>query len=224
MKFHLVEKSRNAKVGPIPVSTSAMETCPNACPLKSGGCYAKGGPLAMHWRAVTSGERGDSWSDFVSKIAAFPAGQAWRHNQAGDLPGVNNAIDKRALGDLVAANIGKRGWTYTHKPMTAVNARAVKSANDSGFTINLSADNLAEADKLAELGAGPVVVVLDAVEGRRADTTTPSGRTVVTCPATYRDNVTCQSCMLCAVASRKVIVGFPAHGASKKSAAAIARG
>jgi len=54
--------------------------------------------------------------------------------------------------------------------------------------------------------------------------TTPAGRKVATCPATYRDDVTCASCQLCQRKDRKVIVGFPAHGMRKKAASAIARG
>ena len=95
-------------------------------------------------------------------------------------------------------------------------------ANAGGFTVNLSANTLAHADELAALAIGPVAVVLDATEGERADAVTPAGRKVVTCPATYRDNVTCASCKLCAVADRKVIVGFPAHGFRAKKARAVA--
>jgi hypothetical protein len=138
---------------------------------------------------------------------------------------LGDAIDGKALRDLVKANAGKRGFTYTHKPMDrAGNRRAVAHANANGFTVNLSADTLAEADHLADLSIGPVVVVLDAAEGVRHDVLTPSGRKVATCPATYRDGVTCASCQLCARPNRKVIVGFPAHGVSKKAAAIIARG
>jgi hypothetical protein len=230
MQVHLTLKSANAKVGKIPVSTTTAASCPDACPLKSAGCYAKSGPLALHWRAVTEQNRGMEWSEFTSAIAALPEGTFWRHNQAGDLPGLNNAIDTVAMVGLVAANTGKRGFTYTHKPVTGsdrnalANAAAVQTANDLGFTINLSADNLAEADELASLNIAPVVVVLDAKEGERTDTVTPEGRKVATCPATYRDDVTCASCQLCQRRDRKVIVGFPAHGTGKRAAAAIARG
>ena len=55
-------------------------------------------------------------------------------------------------------------------------------------------------------------------------TVTPEGWAVKTCPATYRDDVTCQSCQLCQRRDRKVIVGFPAHGMRKKAAATVARG
>lgn len=225
MHTHLKLKSRNLKVGPIPVSTTSAASCPDVCPLKAKGCYAAGGPLALHWRKVTEGKRGDNWETFTAQIAALPAGQAWRHNQAGDLPGMGDTIDAAQLASLVDANAGRMGWTYTHKPMSdASNRAAVASANAGGFVVNLSANTLAEADQLAELNVGPVVVIQDAVEGERSDTVTPDGRKVATCPATYRDDVTCASCLLCARRDRKVIVGFPAHGTFKKAAGAVARG
>jgi hypothetical protein len=180
--------------------------------------------MSLHWHKVTEGRAGDDWAAFTAQIAALPEGQPWRHNQAGDLPGESDKIDARKLAQLVEANRGRMGWTYSHKPMTARNAEAVSQANANGFTVNLSADTLAEADTLAALNVGPVVVVLDAPEGTKADTTTPEGRKVITCPATYRDDVTCASCLLCARVKRNVIVGFPAHGTYRKAAAAVARG
>src|SRR3978361_457331 len=101
---HLTVKSRNAKVGVIPVSTSSAITCPDACPLKSRGCYAQSGPLALHWAKVTNGERGTTWDGFTAQIAALPDGTLWRHNQSGDLPGQNDTIDTAALVSLVEAN------------------------------------------------------------------------------------------------------------------------
>jgi len=225
MQVHFTLKSRNAKVGKIPVSTTTRASCPPACGMYDKGCYAAGGPLALHWRKVSEGYVGNDWDSFVATVATLPEGQAWRHNQAGDLPGHGNAIDTAKLESLVNANIGRMGWTYTHKPMDSAESRnAIANANAKGFAVNLSADTLALADTLANLAIGPVVVVLDAQDGTRADTVTPEGRKVVTCPATYRDNVTCASCLLCARINRKTIVGFPAHGTYKKAAAAMAGG
>lgn len=226
MNVHLTLKSRNAKTGPIPVSTTTAATCPTACPFNhgnSGGCYAASGPLALHWRKVTDGAAGTSFERFLDAVRALPAGQLWRHNQAGDLMGTGDAIDVAALDQLTAANAGKRGFTYTHKPAASAPERAaIKRANDAGFTVNLSANDMAHADRLAALGIAPVVVVMprDATE----NATTPDGRLVVVCPATQRDDVSCASCKLCARADRKVIVGFPAHGALAKRADAVARG
>jgi len=220
-RTHIALRSRNAKTGPIPVTTTTAKTCPASCPFKGNGCYAQQGPLAMHWQRVTKGSNAINWQALCRSIAALPAGQLWRHNQAGDLPGLGDTIDCKALGQLVRANAGRRGFTYTHKPMRTKAARnAIAHANARGFTINLSANTLAHADQLASLGIAPVVVVLprDATE----NTTTPDGRKVVICPATQRDDVTCASCGLCA-RLRDCIVGFPAHGTSVRKADAIAR-
>jgi hypothetical protein len=212
--------SRNAKTGPIPVTTSSEETCPPACPLKGAGCYAEGGPLAMFWRKVTERKAGMAWADAMRQIAKLPKGTLWRHNQAGDLPGLGNDIDPLAFGELVKANRGRRGFTYTHKPASLANMTMVRIALREGFTVNLSADNLAMADELASTGA-PVVVVLPSDQTTAVKT--PAGRHVAICPATISDDVTCASCGLCAEAGRKSIIGFPAHGNRKAKASAIAR-
>jgi hypothetical protein len=213
MNVALTLKSANVKTGPIPVSITGADSCPPSCPFSGGGCYAKGGPLAIHWRKVTQGDRGMPWSDFVAQIDSLPNGQLWRHNAAGDLIGAGETIDPVALGQLVKANQGKRGFTYTHKTNHTDNFQWIKAANDWGFTVNMSANSLDHADQLADIGAGPVVTVLpiDAPPKQL----TPKGRTVVTCPATYLENVSCATCKLCAVSDRTTIVGFPAHGNAK---------
>ena len=223
-QYHFTLKSRNAKTGPIPTTVTSADTCSEACPFKAKGCYAKGGPLAIHWRAVTEGKRGGSLETLCDNIMALPEGTLWRHNVAGDLPGEGDTIDDSAMHQLIGSNGRRKGFTYTHKPPhVANNAHLIAHANKMGFTVNLSANTLAHADQLAALEIGPVVVVQDAVEGTRSDTVTPEGRKVATCPATYRDDVTCATCGLCASTTRKVIVGFPAHGAAKRAAATIAR-
>jgi len=220
-------KSRNVKTGDIPVTTSDSRTCPNACPLKeSGACYAAHGPLGMFWKKVDTAHvtaKGTTsaitWRELLDNVSALPDGQLWRHNQAGDLPGENDSIDSDDMIALIDANKGKRGFTYTHKPMTDINASLVKLANDNGLTVNLSADDLHEADELKSLNIGPVVTIapIDAPEKFM----TPNGHKVIVCPAQSRDDVTCKSCGLCAVASRDVIVAFRAHGVSAKKAQAV---
>lgn len=218
---HLTQKSSNKKTGPIPVSTSTFNWCPDVCPFKRNGCYADGGPQAIHWRKVTAGERGLPWADFLAAIQALPAGQLWRHNVSGDLPGTDGRLDSDMVAGLVAANEGRRGFTYTHYAPTPHNLAIIATANRRGFTVNLSANNLQHADQLADTGAGPVTVVLPA--DQQENTTTPAGRRVVVCPAVTRDNVSCATCKLCAVRDRAVIVGFPAHGSGKRKADAVAK-
>jgi len=78
------------------------------------------------------------------------------------------------LAQLVEANQGKRGFTYSHKPATGANREAVAAANKAGFTINLSANNLSHADELAAHEIAPVVVVLPANVQGNAKVHTPN--------------------------------------------------
>lgn len=220
MFYHISPKSGNVKTGPIPVTTTSSDSCPPSCPFSGGGCYAKSGPLALHWRKVSDGARGGSLENLTDFIRALPENQLWRHNQAGDLPGKGETIDVKAIAKIIHANKGKRGFTYTHKHLKKRNLWIIREANDQGFTVNLSANSPAHADELAETGAGPVVCVLDSATTQNS--TTPAGRKIVVCPATVRDDVTCATCGLCARSTRSVIIGFPAHGTAKKKASAIA--
>ena len=222
--FHITPKSKNAKVGKMAVTTSTATTCPTSCPFKSNGCYADSGPLKLHWDKVTRKERGDDWSTFISKIKDLPTGSKWRHNQAGDLPGDMEKLDNEKCIELAKANEGKRGFTYTHYDVldNFQNAITVNMMNHLGFTVNVSANNLEHADKLCDLDIAPVATVLPI--DQTTNTVTPKGRKVVVCPATYKDDVSCASCMLCEKWDRNVVVGFPAHGTSKKKAAMVAAG
>jgi len=217
--YHLTRVSGNAKTGPIPVSTTSMSTCPT-CPLKGNGCYAESGPLRLHWNKVSSGDRGGTLTELCASIRKLPRQQLWRWAQAGDLPGADDLIDVAALAQLTQANQGRRGFGFTHYDAEIpANAAALTACNAAGFTMNLSANTLADADRLAATGAGPVVVGLSIDQTK--PTRTPAGRFVAVCPATQRDDVTCATCGICAHATRRAIIGFPAHGSGAKKAQVI---
>ena len=224
-QVHLTKKSANVKVGSIPVSTTEREgSCDDkTCPFFYEGCYALTGPLKLHWDKVSSHERGYSWNEFCAEISELPDNQLWRHNQAGDLPRLKNSrnIDNRKLKKLVNANAGKRGFTYCHHELNKVNIEVLKSANSAGFTVNVSANNLIHADQCYDTGL-PVAVTLPITQTK--NTLTPKGRAVIVCPATIKDNVSCSSCQLCSHSDRSIIIGFPAHGAQKKSVNIISQG
>jgi len=217
MLIHYVAKSANSKTGPIPVTYSERGTCPPSCG-QWDSCYAEAGfHTRMTWNKVSI--RGSALETVADKIRKLKPNTLWRFNVAGDLPGVGEDIDGGAIAQLVHANRGKRGFTYTHKH----SARAIKFARfatERGFTVNLSADDAGHADKLAETGL-PVAVVVPLDTPAR--TTTPQGRPIVVCPAQLKNDVTCYSCGLCQRANRKVIVGFLAHGTRAKKADAVAR-
>lgn len=215
--------SGNSKTGPIPTSMSASSTCPDSCGLKDNGCYAKYGMVGMHWRKTDKGENVKSWNEFCAEIKALPKGTLWRHNVAGDLPFVSlnsgQNISHAMMFSLIDANKGKQGFTYTHHDMAIEpNRMIVSTANYQGFTVNLSADTMAQADKLKSLNIGPVVCIMP--EDAEKITHTPNGNTVILCPATYNDSVNCANCGICAT-QRKAIIGFPVHGSGRKKAAKV---
>jgi len=227
----------------MPASIIEPASCWPGSALYENGCYAETGALALHWDRVSQGVRGGSWSEFCTKVAALRPGRLWRYAQAGDLPGYGAQIDSELLHELVVANAGKQVIAFTHKPVlgddpvAVENRRLIAAAIKTDFTVNLSADNPAHADALAELGIAPVVTVLVRAYARRAvrhgykkrrdqwaetiaewrDRTallprfTPAGRRIAICPATYSD-ATCKSCGACARV-RDAVIGFPAHGA-----------
>lgn len=212
LPVHFTRASGNTKTGNIPVTTSSRTTCPTTCSFKDSGCYASNFPLSLHWDKVSRGERGMPWEDLLDEIHRLPKGQAWRHNQAGDLEHVDGVIDAVALRQLTKANKGKCGWSYTHHKLTPANVKALHAANKGGFTINASTDSLADADRAAHHNLPLVTVVPRGWDGK----TTPGGLPVTVCPAQRMEHMTCAVCKLCQKADRRAVVAFEAHGSRVK--------
>jgi hypothetical protein len=239
INIHLTQVSSNRKVGRIPVTTTGKKSCPDACPFKDNGCYADNGPLLIHWRKVSREDRGQDWRTALASLkTSLPDDALWRHNQAGD--GIPDDEDSERISHeyadaLIDANDGRKGWSYTHyDPLHSDNAATIKRINDGGFAMNMSANTLEHADELSALDCGPVVVTLDADDWTYDQATgeysgarsvkTPEGRTVSVCPAQLHEDVTCESCGLCQVSSRKrSIVGFIAHGRGAKKVNAVCK-
>lgn len=216
LRFHLTARSGNSKTGPIPVSTSPADLCPQSCPFRDGGgCYASTGRLSLNWQAVTAGHRGAPWSEFLAQIAALPAGTLWRHNQAGDIQDPTTISGRTMLRNLVTANRGKKGFTFTHhRPRTAAAIQALKGATADGFTVNVSTESIADADRMVAHGLRAITVV-PSTDDRRM-WRSPDGHPVVTCPAQVRNDVTCDRCRLCQGRPQEVIIAFRAHGSGAR--------
>ena len=222
MQVHFSAISGNIKTGPIPVTSSPRVSCPGSCPLKgAGGCYGEDFRLKSFWNKVDSGTAKNlhTWESLCYTIKALPKGQLWRHNQVGDLPSTNGNsenIDPALVKKLALANRGRRGFTYTHKsPLLPGNAEAIASANKLGFTINLSANSLPQADQYASLNIAPVVATVPIDHPKISFT--PHGRKVIVCPAQQIDDLSCAKCGICAKADRSMIIAFRAHGLKKKA-------
>jgi hypothetical protein len=220
LRYHLTRVSSNSKLGPIPVVTSSPNTCPSTCDLKGAGCYAEHGPLAIHWRNVAQG--GISIDQLCSDLQSLPRKQLWRYGQAGDLPQSLEDCNK-----LAKANRGRPVICFTHRR----DLDTVNHMKAQGFHVNLSADNMEQADDFSAAGHS-VVLVLPSEMGKLSNETiseyrkrmggtlrrkTPRGQTIVVCPQTFLNNVTCSSCGICSRPRlRGEIIGFPAHGTRRK--------
>ena len=182
-KFLITRKSANPITGPIMETTSPRATCPNACPFRktasgtaAGFCYAEHGALGGYvWTLLDRTPAGGTFQNGHIKVYGFdellyvirslPPGSLWRHNVAGDLPSNNKVtIDRAALRAITDANKGRRGFTFTHYDVLTnlANRQAVEEANKNGFAVNLSGNNLEQADQLADLRIAPVTVILPA--------------------------------------------------------------
>jgi len=217
MRIHFIPRSTNRKTGPIPVTSTERQSCPPSCPQYRAACYAEDFYTRMNWDKIPA--RGIDLAGLTARINSLPMGQLWRHNVAGDLPGDGETVDAFALGQIVRANRGRRGFTYTHKKSPGA-IKWAKHATEWGFTVNLSADDVGEADKLAATGA-PVVCIVPIDTPKHSQT--PEGRPVLVCPAQTLDYMTCALCGLCQRADRRQIIGFRAHGTKAKQADQRAR-
>ena len=213
----LTHVSHNAKTGPIPVSSSSSETCPDSCPLQGNGCYGETGPISFHWKTVNRKERGKPWYLFLHEIMSLFPGTLWRHNQVGDLPHINQSIDEIKAVELTNANYRRKGFTFSHHEVlhSVHNQRVIKEMNGKGFAVNLSADTLEDADRKAALNIGPVVTIL--AKSPPWPSKTPGGRPILVC-LNVTHKLTCAQCKLCQIVGRKSIIGFPAHGTRWKKA------
>ena len=217
MQIQFVKISGNGKIGKISCTTTESKSCPKSCPFRFKACYAGAGYYTkLNWDKLDAGERGSDWDTVCDNVRSIKPGAVWRHNVAGDLPHFNEVIDFPKTQKLVLANTGKKGFTFSHHDMKiAGNRFAVKYANDNGFTVNLSANGMTHADELADLKIGPVAVTMPSDFDQKVSYTA-KGRKAIICPATYKDDVTCGSCGLCAKSDRHVMIVFPAHGKGAK--------
>jgi hypothetical protein len=183
--------------------------------LKKAGCYSESGPSLIQWKKTEKIETSISFEQYLGELGKIEKGRLSRYGVAGDLPGVGDVLDVSKLDQLTRAARRIQLFAYTHKPLASFSEQeAVAAANARGFTINLSADSLQEADRKAALGVAPVVTLLPSdspTKGLR----TPEGRKVIVCPNVTHGK-TCLECRLCAIPDRVAVIGFPSHGTRKR--------
>ena len=184
------------------LKTTAMSTA-----KKTAGC-------AVTYRAGSS----EKFGTCPASCALNPSGEGCKIDQI-DFDYLDAVLDAKP----------RRGFSFTYSHFHPVFWSHKLSSEKT--VINYSADSLGSAYVVASNNVAPVVtVVKDSFwkNGKHAsierdDMPTPPVR-IVRCPAEYNDDVTCRNCggkdgPLCARLNRDFIIGFTAHGASKKKAA-----
>jgi len=231
-RYKLTANSNNKKTGPIALVMSSEDTCWTGCALYDC-CYRKNWPICKHQKDLNTGVKGTDFPEVMDALRCLPIGSIWRWGDVGDLPGANGCINVEQLEKLTSINKERKftGFAYTHKPMlygsfAESNRSAVAAAVQGGFAINLSAEGLNKADVLADLDIAPVATALptDLPDSWRS-LVTPAGRRVLRCPAEWLSRggckTQCATCggnkgPICSWADRDFIIGFTAHGYSKR--------
>lgn len=215
-------KSGNRKTGPITTTSRSQDSCPNACPFMGNGCYAEYGPgggvFGLTRRYGTEEERAEVLT--VADVAKADGLVRW--NVSGDVMNADGeTLDTDYLGwirEVAEARPDVSHILYTH-------GWRAGDADAFPFPVNASCETEAETEEASARGYLPVLTVgteEDVPTDRNAD-----GRNYVVCPAITREDVTCDTCRMCArgdtgTRPRPVVV-FLAHGAGKRKATNAAR-
>ena len=241
-RFHRTHNSKQRKTGPMTVTRTTTNTCPTSCPLLGRGCYDEQGNGGIHRKRHDAGKyQSYTLDEFTAMIEHDPQwSPVWRYAEGGDLPGEGDPIAEDACMRIIGAcnASGKRPIAYTHKPIAGVTDRGTPEDREhnraalarlvdaaQGFTLNVSCDTHAEAQRAVELGFDATLVL----EHDARKTIKGEGAPVVICPNALGPNVHGspttwgtgkKACgggePLCLRKNRGFIVGFPAHGSGKK--------
>jgi hypothetical protein len=230
-RYGLTRSSANKKTGPMAVSMTDRSSCPDACPMREKGCFANGWPLSLHWDRLP--ETGLTQKQFERALRKLPWYSLWRHDQAGDLPGEGDNIDREALLGIIEAadSRGVKGATYSHKPLEhGDNLAILREIRVRGLVVNVSANSPAHLDQLMRLAPDLEYAALIPEEAGKV-TLTEDGNKIVWCPAQWMKlkgvKLTCADCgngrPLCWRRDRNYAIGFKAHGPWKRWVEAMIR-
>jgi len=207
-KVHWIAATSDRKVGPVMVSYSPLETCPDSCGFKTGGCYA----WELFYLRVLGEKIGDGRIKPRSLQSAYGDRKAKarivRHRVAGDIVGdVDATIEEcEFVDDAGLINIG-----YTHH-WKSEEAQPLK-----GY-FRASCNSIEEAEEAIAMGWAVSLTVYGEGVPKR---TKLAGQTAFLCPAKKNKedkskDINCNSCTLCKVTdkTRDKIVMFETHGGS----------
>jgi len=221
-----VEKSRNAKIGPVACTYVSQVTCPGAdpsdphrCPLLGSGCYAETGPASWHISKVSEGDRNAIARMEANAIDNLPSPKVRRHlrlHVVGDSPTDDSAriVSAAAERYMERAN-GGRAWTYSHA------WRTVDRSSWGRVAVRASCESLQQVGQA--IARGYATALLVDRHDSPSQKVNVGGRTLrqIACPTQTGSAGSCVECRLCWTAGRDVVIAFAAHGNDKRKAAEL---
>ena len=133
-------------------------------------------------------------------------------------------LDDEYLDALLDA-VPRKGVSFTYSHFDPNVFGWGKKLKEGKTVINFSTESPAAAAASIYNGVPSVVVVRDDYWQGSKTQSAPFDVTIVRCPAEYRDGFSCRDCgngvPLCARLDRDYIIGFTAHGPSKRKAADV---
>jgi len=216
VKTLVVERTTNAKTGPMAATYRTADTCPTSCPLAGGGCYARGRIFGIPSRLGT--EATASYPEVRALASNLRLGAMVRANVSGDMLDDAGRPDfpyAAALSSVAQDRPDVAVFGYSHA------WRSLSPDIAPGVTLNASCESPEEIIAATAAGWPTVTTATDPADPIIG--TTIAGRRVVVCPAQTRDGVTCSTCRLCARPARRSTVAFIVHGSGKAQAARAIR-
>ncbi len=200
-KVHWVAMTTDKKVGPVMASYSPLDTCPDSCSFKSGGCYA--------WELFYLRVLGKKISDGRIKIRTIEeafnnsrrSAKIVRHRVAGDIVGdVDGTMRECEFADennLI--NIG-----YTHDWRNPESQKLKK-------WFRASCNTLEEMQEAIDMGWS---VTITAYGENIPKKTKLLNRRAVLCPAQVDKRIDCNTCKMCKTSgtTKDTIIIFETHG------------
>jgi len=205
-KVHWVSKSSDKKIGEVLASYSPLESCPDSCQLKTGGCYAWGlFYLRTLGKKISNGVlQPKSLTQALASRSV--SAKIARHRVAGDVVGDVKATLKECE-EVKKSGLINIGYTHTWKEEDSQPLKKFFRASCNDL------DDLKEA---SSMGWAATIVV----DGNVPKSTTIAGKKAVICPARHgvpgKKDISCNDCTLCRVddKTKDITVMFKVHGSA----------
>jgi len=203
-KVHWVSESSDKKIGPVLASYSTIDSCPDSCELKTGGCYAWG----LFYLKVLSSKI-DSQKIAIKSLSTAlldrnPISKIVRHRVAGDVVGdVVGTLEECNL--IEKAGLTNIGYTHNWREDEAQPLKEFFRASCNSLDDVREASAMGWSTTLVAAGNVPKITYLD-------------DKKAINCPARHgvegKKDITCNDCTMCKVSekTKDLIVMFKIHG------------